>query len=158
MNINKQAWTSEKKSACDHISHPFSAVLSCCCINAQYISHFETFPRHPQKKGLTISVQMNERFEYQQKMLCWTRERTYLPTNVEDKTRFVFNDVFSRVLFKQLFLPIHDKIMNKYAPLNSSVLELSLGSFFRELFFFSWPFFFMRLKKQLQLKRHVENT
>lgn len=39
--------------------------------------------------------------------------KTYLPMNVEDKTRFVFNDVFSRVLLKQRFLPIQGKIMNK---------------------------------------------
>jgi hypothetical protein len=45
---------------------------------------------------------------------------------VKDKTRFVFNDVFSRVLFEQLFLPIHDKTIYKYCIPNSKVLELEM--------------------------------
>lgn len=53
------------------------------------------------------------------------REETYLPMNVEDKTRFVFNDVFSRVLLKQTlrFLPTKAKITARL--LNSKSLELS---------------------------------
>lgn len=73
----------------------------------------------------------------------WMLRETYLLMNVEDKTRFVFNDVFSRVLFKQLFLPIHDKIIwINMQSLTRKFLSLGFGfSFFRgssKSRFFCW--------------------